>query len=308
MNPFRSTISWNPCGCAFFLALAWIGLPSNLARGSLIAYEGFNYSPGNLLGQNGGTGFSGGWYNESPTTSYSVMSGSLPPPTVPKLVEQGGHVFGVLDPPSNFYSCWMQRDLPFALGAAGTTVYLSMLLEPNGTVYFGWGGGFASLSLVQSFASTELDFGLPGYQSFATTYGLENLSGVGRFMSGVQPAPNQPVFLVMRCDFNANTSANDTFKLYVNPKPGAAEPASGTIKNDFNFGVGQSFGTVGSVAIRSGGAFSIDEIRIGTTFADVAPAVPEPTSLKLLLAGVLMSVKFVVARCKSAQEGQPVRP
>ena len=54
--------------------------------------------------------------------------------------------------------------------------------------------------------------------------------------------------------------------MYTNPTPGAAEPSSGTVKNDLNIG------TLSSLVIYSGGAFSIDELRVGTTYADVTPA------------------------------------
>jgi hypothetical protein len=72
--------------------------------------------------------------------------------------------------------------------------------------------------------------------------------------------------LVLRADFT--TTGNDLFTLYVNPTPGADEPTTGTIKNDFNFGI------FNDIILYATGAFSIDEIRIGANYADVVPGVP----------------------------------
>jgi hypothetical protein len=41
---------------------------------------------------------------------------------------------------------------------------------------------------------------------------------------------------------------------------------------------GSDVGPVTGLTIYSTGQFSIDEIRVGTTFADVTPAVPEPSA------------------------------
>jgi hypothetical protein len=73
---------------------------------------------------------------------------------------------------------------------------------------------------------------------------------------------------------------NDHFTLYVNPTPGGPEPVSGVVKNNSNIG------TVAGVTIYSTGAFSIDEFRLGETFADVTPTIPEPASLAMALAVV----------------------
>ena len=79
----------------------------------------------------------------------------------------------------------------------------------------------------------------------------------------------QTVLLVLRVDFFAGI---DRLTLYANPTPGAAEPFLGAVKQD------RDLGTVTGLTLYSTGAFSVDEIRVGTTFADVVPtaAVPEP--------------------------------
>jgi hypothetical protein len=71
--------------------------------------------------------------------------------------------------------------------------------------------------------------------------------------------------LVLRGDY---TSGSDSFRLYVNPTPGAPEPASADATMTYDIG------TQNGLGINAGnlGAASFDEIRIGTTFADVTPA------------------------------------
>jgi hypothetical protein len=73
-------------------------------------------------------------------------------------------------------------------------------------------------------------------------------------------------------------AGNDKFTLYVDPTPGGAEPLTGTVKQD------RDVGTVSALMLYSTGAFSVDEIRIGTTYADVT-STPEPSSISFV--GVL---------------------
>ncbi len=90
------------------------------------------------------------------------------------------------------------------------------------------------------------------------------------------------VLLVLRADFTAST---DKFTLYVNPTPGAPEPLVGTVKQNSDVGI------VSSLTLYSTGAYGLDEIRIGTTYADVVPAiVPEPASLVMASTAALASL------------------
>jgi hypothetical protein len=120
--------------------------------------------------------------------------------------------------------------------------------------------------------------GLSGNQSF---YGLEgpvnDLS-----LSSVPAVQDQPVLLVLEADFLAG---DDRLSLYVNPVAGGPQPAvANAVKTD------QDVGAVDSVTINNYGGFTVDEIRIGDSFAAVTPtsAVPEPQS------GVLVGLMLVV--------------
>ncbi len=56
------------------LATLFVGLAGvHSVKGALIAYEGFDYSPGNLNGLSGGTGWSDAWAATVATGGDSVV-------------------------------------------------------------------------------------------------------------------------------------------------------------------------------------------------------------------------------------------
>jgi hypothetical protein len=95
----------------------------------------------------------------------------------------------------------------------------------------------------------------------------------------------QTEFLVLKAKLQ---SGSDNFTLYSDPTPGAPEPSTGTLYS-------LDIGTLSSLVIYSGGAFSIDELRVGTTYADVTPT-PEPSSLVLLGIGAISVLAYVWRR------------
>ena len=64
---------------------------------------------------------------------------------------------------------------------------------------------------------------------------------------------------------STDTGEKDLFTLYVNPWPRDPEPSSGAVEADPDLGV------VSRLGLYSTGAFAVDEVRIGTTCADVVP-------------------------------------
>ena len=245
------------------------------ARGALLAYEPFDYSPAgaDLNGSNGGFGFSGPWapggFNASVNNNYDVASGSLP---FQQLLIGGNRVSSL---PTTAIA-GLTRPLVAPLGAAGETKYVSVVLRPEGTVGAGAFNGFFGLTL-ESPTEPEMYIGKPGSGTL-DRYVVENRGGAGQVVSNVTPTANQTALLVLKAQFSATS---DLFTLYVNPTPGAAEPSSGLVKNDANLGV------VNGLTIYSTGAFSVDAIRLGDTFADVTP-VPEPGVAAITCVGVCL--------------------
>ena len=89
----------------------------------------------------------------------------------------------------------------------------------------------------------------------------------------------ETTLLLLRAQFLAG---NDVLDLFVNPVAGAPLPlvADATLPL-FNLG------STDAIVVNNAGAWTADEIRLGTTVDDVLPAaVPEPASMSLLMSGL----------------------
>jgi hypothetical protein len=263
-------------GWRFGLLLVFVCAAEIANADVLSVYDGFNYTPGlSLNGQNGGFGWSGAWGTpgglDATVDANSLTSGPL-------AVSGGAVSTPGFQPPNQGSSVatWV-RDLATPLGADGTTAYLSFLLQPDAGAGFYGGLNFGGVFI-----------GLSGNQSF---YGLEgpvnDLS-----LSSLPAVQGQPVLLVLQANFLAG---DDQLSLYVNPIAGDPQPAvPDAVKTNLDVGA------VDSVTINNYGGFTIDEIRIGDSFAAVTPAsaVPEPRSG--VLVGLILAVVVIAARRKSA--------
>ncbi|HZT43205.1 MAG TPA: VCBS repeat-containing protein [Chthonomonadaceae bacterium] len=142
------------------------------------------------------------------------------------------------------------------LGQDNTEAYFSFLLQPRHPIGAGYYDDYGGISFGNLFV---------GKGGGSDYYCLENLGGAGHIDSKVLAVQNQTVFLVVHARFY---SGNDTFDLYINPTPGAAMPSTPDVtKTDLDLG------TVNILNFGTGAAYAVDEIRIGTTWQDVTPAV-----------------------------------
>ena len=225
---------------------------SPAARASDIAYEGFR--PSFPIYANGGFGFAGPWIQggfNAFASGYTPRTRSL---CHAKLdASEGGSVAG----PAFSTINGAVRDLAQSLGG---TVYLSFLIQPQGTLSEGVFNGFFGLTLNGSLGN-DLFIGKPGGGALEQ-YVIEHRGGFGQIPSGTPTVVGRTTLLVVKAQF---LSGNDIFTLYANPTPGQPEPGSSVVKTDLDLG------TVSRIGIYSTGAFAIDEIRIGTTYADVVP-------------------------------------
>jgi hypothetical protein len=233
------------------------------AGAASIAYEGFDYASGAFLnGENGGSGWAGAWAAGNPLTFIAV-----PGLAFGSLGATGGAATATVkpDPPQGGDITFEQRQLAASFGADNTALYLSFLLRPE--TGFGFYGGFNLGGL------------FIGKSGQVNSYSLETTGNI--VSSSIAPQVGETVLLVLRAQFQAG---NDLFDLFVNPVPGVAEPAlaDATMTNvDL---LADSF-----VTINNAGAWTLDEIRIGSTLADVTPsAVPEPPVALLLATGLLL--------------------
>jgi hypothetical protein len=104
---------------------------------------------------------------------------------------------------------------------------------------------------------------------------LENRGGLGQSATNYSPASGQTDLIVLKMELQ---DGKDQFTLWVNRPIGATDPPSfDGFKGDLDTG------DLSGIALYGTGAFSVDEIRIGTSYADVVPATaPEPGSAVLL--------------------------
>jgi len=244
---------------ALTLALTVVGLPSARA---VVTYDGFNdYAIGSSIwGQDGGSGWGRSWQDgglEVLVTAPGLTYAGLP--TAPGAATSL--------PPSSSVA-WYTRLLAAPVGIDNSTLYLSFLLRPQaGQPLSDYGGlNLGDLFVGKSGinAGTDPRYGLEGP--------TDDISS-----SSVAASPGETVFLVLKANF---LPGNDHFDLFVNPLPGLLEPmtADATKSN-------RDVGMTDFIAINNAGNWTIDEIRIGDSFAAVSGA-PVPGVPALLLGGL----------------------
>lgn len=240
--------------CAVVLSLIFLQSTSTStsARAALAVFEEFNYATvgGDLTG-NGGEGSFGFSDNWTGQTSYNIGNGSLASPVDP-IATVGNSVTAVAFGENR----GIDRTLSTPLGVEGTSAYVSLLMQPQGILNQGAYNGWFGLTLR---GSTDVFVGMG---SFSNNYGLE--VGFESAATSTAAVIGKPVFCVLRIDF---TEGVDPVTLYMNPNPGGAEPAAASaslINLNVNF--------IDRISLTGPGGSAFDALRIGTTYADVAPA------------------------------------
>jgi hypothetical protein len=235
---------------------------------ALTAYEPFNYTNvgGDLNGQSGGgsLGFTDAW---SGNTSYNIGNGSLPSPVLP-FPTSGNDMTTVAFGGNRD----IVRTLTTPLGADNTPAYVSFLMRPEGILHQGAFDGWFSVSLRGSHQTNVV----MGSNDF---YYLE-VSGTSSATTTTAVVGQTNLF-VLRFDF---TEGVDPVRLYINPQPGAPEPAVANVSQ-----INLDVDAINLIDLTGSGANSIDEIRIGTTYADVTP-LPEPSTVNTAIVAMSLSL------------------
>jgi hypothetical protein len=267
-----------------FLVVIGLGLATTHASAQLLSYEGFNYSVGaNLDTQSGGTGWAANWGQfTGDGTGYTNTSGSLSDPTHTLLTS--GNKVSTGASSSSFEARYNQIT---NYGGNGTTNFFSILIRPDNLGASGQdssgGDGYFFLQLYGGSGVGNTLFA--GKNSESADWGLvQGTTTNNHSFSSIAAVSNQTVFLVVEGDY---TSGADTFKLFVNPTPGAPEPAVPSATLSFDIGTQNGLG----INTGNGAAASYDEIRVGTTFASVTP-VPEPSAFVLVAFGLASLVGY----------------
>jgi hypothetical protein len=253
------------------------------AAAELFAYEGFSYAAGSLGGQNGGSGFIAGWTTTThPTTMAATTNVAAVGLTYTDALGNSLNVTGgsaiSTGPETGGTDGSAQRNLTTLHAGLDTTTWWSFIgqrLQPHAT---------PDANLARS-SSLQLRISSPVQEKIAvgkgTTTGATQTNWSMLHSGSVANAvyTSDPIleksFVVVRIDHVYDSTAADNAWVWINPNLNA-EPATASADQSILNAVDLSFDQVRVFAGRtaSGNAFAsfqFDEIRLGSTVADVAP-------------------------------------
>lgn len=264
------------------VAPASLVLPSAvLGPPTYLAHEGFSYDTGDLNTRAAGLGWNSPWTATS--ANESVIA-----PAPPLMYAQG---YGLVEGGDRALAITGNTDPTLASRTlrrtwSGTDVYISFLLR--------WAQGsigqndFVAIWLGNSNGPS---IGVKGNQNTANPAALDfftrvSSTGTARYAGNIA---DDSTFFIIGHLIKGGSGNYESYELWVNP-----DYENDTIPDIIATGNAgfSSFSTLGirSVNLDAGELVLLDEIRLGTAWADVFPrnlAIPEPASM-LLLAGGLM--------------------
>lgn len=273
------------------------------ANADLLAYEGFNYSVGNILaGQVGGIGWSNGWVDVSGNVGETVIAGlsaggNLPVGFAARSSGNAAHI-GNNSRSGRWLDCSTNGNFALAgylnaggnIGAAGKTLYVSFLQQPNTPAQF------------YEFEFHRGNLGDPG-RIAGIGNDLANATSVNLRAPGTVQTPfalgdANVNFYVVRIDYHGGS---DDVTVYRNP---AGSLESNNAPALTLLGVADmSFNGLAMGAYLSGMTVNDDEIRLGQTWVSVLGNPPtfvvQPTN-QIVYAGA--SAQFTTL----AQSSQPL--
>jgi hypothetical protein len=286
------------------LALALLTSCAGAASGTLVFYDSFNYGPS---GTSLGTAGSPTWVKNGTSPDPTVQNvGGLTYPGLQvsndtKSLQYDGSGVNVGSGGPAATDGTTLASGPYTTGS----LYYSLLLRVTAVQTSG-GNGFATginltqgaymaglQTLAATGAPTTTTSAAPllirsgdGNQ-FSSTFELGTsktaVSGDRQFYTGqafTTGASGQTVFVVLKYTFDS--VGGDSAQLFVNPFPGGPEPASQlTVTGGTNLSLGTPAG-IKSFFVRNNSVepdtMLIDELRIGTAWADVTPAGQPPAA------------------------------
>lgn len=251
-------------------ALITTGLLPVASHAAVIGTESFDYADGNIAGQTGGTGWD---YErtdeaEAPAQTASNWNDTFGGAQVvgSALVTSGSGAhreFGGITEGTGSDS--NEREGAFRGDGA---MFFTVTYTP--TTANQW-GGVSSLD----FGAERIFWGAPGGDPGGNFFGIDE-SGVGQTVSAIPVMTGQTYTLIGMLDFD-----NDLLGLWVNPDL-TDTATSYDVSRAYTGGNWSS-----ALRLASGHTTIWDDLKVGTSFADVAP-VPEPSVSLLGLAGAAL--------------------
>jgi hypothetical protein len=259
--------------------------PSTAPSGKLLAYEGFEVDPVALHGLNDGFGWHMPWEVQNSNTAipgYSVTNNKKL--TYPGLVTAGNYASGGSAYLSSGRRLDVRTDGPFKsywaegagkweiLGKKGTTLWFSALLRKDVDNTSALKVNFTPSNILWDSTDSIAKFGFGYYGGPSKVWSV--MIGGEIKPTNIPVVVGETVLMVMKVTFDDT----NTVSLYINPAelgdqapPAPAITATTTKELDFK--------NLGLYLGPNPGQGSIDEIRIGESYAAVTPAeaVVEPT-------------------------------
>jgi hypothetical protein len=251
------------------------------AHAALLAYEGFDYTTGNVNGDNGGTGWNGAWNSATSPAYASVVTGT-------SLSYSGGSISlsGSGTALSITGGGAGQLNRAFVGTSTGSEIYFSFLFQ----AVAGSGNEFFHFFLSDD-PDTTNSGGIGDFQTTAgdSRFGARvDYGGVTTVDSTTSYTLGTTYLLVGRLSTDGTTGAAgdiDRVELWINPTSLTPGTANATV----NASTGLAIGALDVFSSRmvnfaDSDRILIDELRIGTDFASVV-TVPEPSVAGLMILG-----------------------
>lgn len=254
------------------LAVAAACLAVQCAQASLLFSEAFNYNTG-ALGGNVNPGNSTAW--SAGSANLTVVSGNL---TYAGLTDQGGNELQIIN------------------GVAAGSIYNTFANQTSGQIYYSFLFNSAAVDSGNNYF-TAMNPGISppnGGSDAIDAYYYANgqirvRANAASATAGTGPVLNlnETYLIVEMLDFDAHTAS-----LWINPDSstfgGTAPAATASLS-------GLTATAIDNVGFKAqataGGPYLVDNLLIGTTWADVTPA-PEPSTIALLGGGAVLAVAF----------------
>jgi hypothetical protein len=285
------------CGVAAALCAGM--LAARPAQAVLVAYDGFDYATGDLAAQNGGSGFTNAWTRANGTGSVVTGGLTYTDSQGNQLAVSGNHAFFSGVSGNGDFS----RDIAMQGATDGVTTwwsFISQRLSPHATndENLARASSLQIRNTVTTTPSVErlaVGKGTTASPSVTSTWSMLHSGAVGNAVQTTKPILDQ-AFLVVRIDHAGDSTVADTGAwLWVNPRldqvPNIANADASYTSTTTPAAIDFSFNRIRAFAgnTASGSVYaemSIDEIRVGTTFADVAPIAGAPPTINANFNGV----------------------
>jgi hypothetical protein len=247
------------------------------AQGAIYLTETFNYTVGNnLVG-------SGSWVQDAAGTALTIASGSLNEPT------------GYADSTNNrvqIPSSTGHQSAQIQFDTVGSNdLYVSYLFRLDGVGTMA-DNSWSSFSRVENTAGTTNGLGLflQKNSTDGTKFdiGIHKRANGGSAVEALAGLSTGTVYLaVMR--YNLNGDGTDSMDLWINPSSSSYGGTAPTVTFSSTAGTDTTAAWTTFVIdpANAGTSGFFDELRVGTTWAEVVPAIPEPRAALLGGLGLL---------------------